>query len=733
MDVVRLGEFKDTIQVSYYTEDASAKAGSRYEAVSGTLVFEPQVLSKTIRVPLISSDAWSTTLEFKVRLHDPRGCDLGRYLFVCRVKVIDNDCFPTNRFEEPIKQYGPGNLIANGVPAIDLIVEYCKFNYTLPGITDKTWATLTIDQLQNLYYLLTIDLLKYVADDVLGPSPGLPLLITSSKELTLLLVGTLLVVPYGILNLLEYWKSQMKTSEISIQFMQENMFRKFTNYSEASRGKIKESEMGLVMVQDVPDMVENGYMRLVQLLKYLGKLAVSSYFILTENPDAEVPLVVSASAIALFVTANYRKSLACNEAVARKQADIVEVVQETNQKYRLIADYYMRPQVQVVLEDRTSSLRSASVPAKGARVMNDYFPGWISTGLVAFYLFFGGSAVVENQLQIGAFLATINAVKDIGDSFKDIFTACLDVGKAIGPVARVTEILNLPTNLSEMKRVNRIRRRMTKEFRTPAKLAELRLRFGTRYGSDAVPILLQDVCFAYPDSDKNVIRNVNLSVQPGNLVAVVGNLRGGKSTFIKLLGNVLLPTGGFYFVPSFLRILHVSDVPTLLKGSLWKNLAIGRDYWQDVQFETDRIVRICRRIGLGSAIMNQLEVTAAAFLAGTDEERDTSWQEALSQSDRVLIHLARAFIYNPEVLVMNRPTLRLPEDTAKIVIQVIKEFVDQKGVELPKQELWKRRPRTAFVSFVRLGGVQAADIVLKVDAGCVSTVDGADVSSDLIR
>jgi len=734
MDVVRLGTFEDTIQVSYYTEDASGKAGSRYEAVSGTLVFEPQELSKTIRIPIINTRDWNTTLEFNVRLHDPQGCELGRYLFVCRVKVIDDDWFPTPRFGEAMQRYGPGNLIANGVPAIDLLIEYCKVNYDLIGIKEKTWAALAVDQLQNLYYLLTIFSLKYVADDVLGPSPGLPLLVASSKELTLLVVGALLVVPYVVLNFLEYLKSQLQTEEISTQFLQENIFRKFTNYNDESRGRVKESEMGLVMVQDVPDIIENGYMKLIEIVKYLGKLAVSCYFIVRENPDAGGPLLISAVAVVLFVSTNYLKSVEFNAELTSKQADLLEVVQETNQKYCLIADYYLRPRVQELFEDRTDRLRAVSVPARGSKVVNDYFPGWISTALVSVYLWFGGSGVVEGDLQIGAFLATINAVKDIGDSFKDIFTACLDVGKAIGPIARVTEILNLPTNLHELKRDNRIRRRMTKEFRTPAKLAEFRLRYGKRCGSDAAPIVLQDMCFAYSDFDgTNVIDNVNLSVQPGNLVAVVGNRRGGKSTFMQLLGNVLFPTKGFYFVPSFLRILHVSVEPSLLKRSLWANLATGRNYWRDEQFEADRIVKICRRIGLSKVILDQLDEAKAAFLAGTEDSSDISWQASLTQSERVLIHLARAFIYNPEVLVMNRPTTRLPDATANLVIQLMSEFVNQKGVEMPQQDSWRRRPRTAFVSFVRLGGVKAADVVWKVDNGHVTAVDKKEVSMDWIR
>jgi hypothetical protein len=115
LDVVRLGEFKERIQVSFYTEDGSGKAGVRYGSASGTLIFEPGELSKSITVPIIDSDDWNTTLEFKVRLHEPVGCELGRYLFISRVKVIDNDFFPTNRFEEEMTKFGAGKLLTNGV------------------------------------------------------------------------------------------------------------------------------------------------------------------------------------------------------------------------------------------------------------------------------------------------------------------------------------------------------------------------------------------------------------------------------------------------------------------------------------------------------------------------------------------------------------------------------------------------------------------------------------------
>mmetsp|Transcript_99142 Transcript_99142/g.280778 ORF Transcript_99142/g.280778 Transcript_99142/m.280778 type:complete len:871 (+) Transcript_99142:61-2673(+) len=720
VDVARLGRMRGSCSVRYHTEDGSAKAGIRYRACSGEVRFGPGEVQKSFHVPIIDSRDWTTTLEFKLFLTDPQGCELGRYLFVSRVKVIDADFFPTNRFADEIRRFGPGQLVESGVSDIELLLEYFKLNYSFDNVAWKSWATLAVDLLGNMYYLLTIYLIKYIADDVLGPTPSNPLLVPDDRKLTLLGVGAIYLIPYGLLFMLDAWKAQLEISEDSRANLQENIFRKFMNYNEDSRSKVFGSEVGLVMVQDVTDIVDSGYMKMFEVAKNLGRVAVSSYFIVGENPDTLGFLGISAVAISGFVILSYRATVDTSERVSDEQASIVELVQESSQKYRLIADYYIRPQMQDMLQTRISGLNNATLPAKQQEVKNAYFPGWISTVLVAGYISIGGDGIVNGSIQIGAFLATINAVKDVGDSFRDIFTALLDVSRAIGPVQKITELLNLPTALRAMKATSEKLRSMTREQRCPDNLARLRVSSGLRFGSDAIPLQLQNVSFRYADSKRRVLEAVNLSVPQGRLVAVVGSLRGGKSTLIKILGQVLMPTQGIFFVPSYLRILHVSDQPMSLAASLWNNFAIGRVYWKDDEAEAARAIRICRRLGLGARILDELHRTKESFLSRVKADREEDWQCRLSNSDRSLISIARALIYNPEVLVMNRPTAPLADSTAERVFELLQEFVHNRGVELPPESASKRRPRTAFVSFVRMTGVRLADVVWSVEDGRVS-------------
>jgi len=740
LDVIRMGTMKGTIKVDYHTEDGSAKAGQRYESVSGTLVFAPGEVFKTIKIPLITLNKWDTTLEFKIILTNPKQCELGRYLYLSRVKVIGPLFFPSTRYSEGMTQYGSTSegFQKAGISGLDLFLEYCKLNLTVPGIKEKSIGILIIDQLNNFYFLLTTYIVQYAADGVLSvtdPQQLQQLPIPGQKEETLILLAVLYLLPFAVLNLLDVWKAQQKVAEESRAALQKSIFRKYLNFDEISRSGVSSSDLGLSMISDADDIVSSGYMNVFELFKQLGKLLVSLFFIGQENPDTLPPTVLVAAAIAVFIALNYEKSAELREEVSERQARIVDVAQEASGKISLIGDYRVRPLMEDTLAVRIEALNEASVPVSTTQVSNDYFPSWLSNLLVAGYIAFGGVAVLEGTVQIGTFLATVGIFKGISDTFKDIFTASLELSKAIGPIVKLTELLNKKTNLRAQKKINRRRRAVTKEERSPENLARLRKLSGQRFGTDAIPIRLENLTFSYPN-DPPKVKNVSVEVPQGSLVAVCGPRRGGKSTLIKLLGQVLDPSSGEIFMPSYLRILHVSASPIILEGSIWRNLTIGSiNYWRDPEFESMRAIRICQRLGLSSRFMTILKTTRERFLAGEDDDQDPesrNWRNFLSISDVMLVHLARAFIYNPEILVMNRPTSQLPEQLANEVFGLLREFVDNRGIELDPSSAEKRRPRTAFISFARAGGVLNSDVVWVVEKSTIRVAAKEEVSAILV-
>jgi len=312
-------------------------------------------------------------------------------------------------------------------------------------------------------------------------------------------------------------------------------------------------------------------------------------------------------------------------------------------------------------------------------------------------------------------LATVNVFKNVGEAFKDIFFVTLNLAKSVGPLQQITEVLNYPIVLPELKAINRQRRRITKEQRNPDNLKRLRQSTKQRYGTDGIPIIIRDLCFGYPGVDEIVFTNVNISVAQGKFVVILGDRRSGKRTIVRLLGQVFLPDSGSIFIPSYLRVLHVQGDPQILNCSMWRNLCVGRMYWTDTDVEIDRALTICRRIGLSSSSLKLLESTQESFREETDIDEQSDWEKKLTKTDRILIHIARAIIYNPEVLVMNQPTRALNPVAGSTVMTLLREFCDNRGVGLPSDSVAKRRPRTVFISSVR--HVDFADVVWKVGEG----------------
>merc|ERR1712232_1494487 len=82
--------------------------------------------------------------------------------------------------------------------------------------------------------------------------------------------------------------------------------------------------------------------------------------------------------------------------------------------------------------------------------------------------------------------------------------------------------------------------------------------------------------------------------------------------------------------------------------------------------------------------------------------KDESWTIRLSHNERKMINLARALLFNPEVLVLQKPLDDCDTEDVEIILGVLREFVDNRGVaeDIPFRA---RRPRTVFFS----GGMNA--------------------------
>lgn len=113
---------------------------------------------------------------------------------------------------------------------------------------------------------------------------------------------------------------------------------------------------------------------------------------------------------------------------------------------------------------------------------------------------------------------------------------------------------------------------------------------------------------------------------------------------------------------------------------------------------------------------NRHKITSSAY-----------WKK-LSYTDTAMVHLARALIANPEVLVVHRPARHFDARTGELIMRLLREFVNNRGIEIDRESRHRRRPRTCFFSTDSQWAAEQADLAWLVQSGNVQDVpiDGLD-------
>lgn len=219
-------------------------------------------------------------------------------------------------------------------------------------------------------------------------------------------------------------------------------------------------------------------------------------------------------------------------------------------------------------------------------------------------------------------------------------------------------------------------------------------------GLDA-EIQFDDVDFYYEEG-KPVLQGFNLTVHPGETIALVGPTGGGKSTIVNLLCRFYEPTQGTIRIDGVdyteftlhslqSRVGMVLQTPHLFSGSVRENIRYGKLEASDE------------------------EVEAAAKLAGAHEfvsALDGGYEanvgeggNNLSVGQKQLISLARAVLADPEILIM---------DEATSSVDTLTEALIQRGMEVLMSG------RTSFVIAHRLSTIKKADRIVVIEDGAIS-------------
>ena len=222
---------------------------------------------------------------------------------------------------------------------------------------------------------------------------------------------------------------------------------------------------------------------------------------------------------------------------------------------------------------------------------------------------------------------------------------------------------------------------------------------GKRPSGDRWDISVEGVSFRYPGSAREVLHDVSFTAKQGDIVAVVGRNGAGKSTLMDLLMRFYDPTAGWILVGGLdlkewnleawrQSVSVLTQEVFLFHATIAENIAYGRP--EATREEIELAARDCSAEPLIRKLPNGFQTVVG--------ERGAK----LSGGERQLVALARLFLRNPRILILDEPTSHLDGEALRRV-----------GLALKKLMVG----RTTFLVAHRAETIQLAERILLLDRG----------------
>jgi ATP-binding cassette subfamily B protein len=526
--------------------------------------------------------------------------------------------------------------------------------------------------------------LKIVFDYVFGAKPmsgwlsGLIGRVVGLDKLSVLNFAAAAVILIAVVSAVSTYAEKYLTTSVGQRVMHDLRLTLYNHIQRLSLAYFAQQKTGDLIVRmtsdidAVQDFVSSALLGIiVNCLTLLGMLGVMFYL------DWRFTLISLSVAPALFfVVYTFTRRIKTNtRAVKKKEGEIASVVQESLTAVRLIKafareDYESQRLDEKSLESVEMALLARSVKAKLAP-----FVELIVAAGTCLVLWYGARLVLTGQISSGALIVFILYLGKMYKPMRDLSKMTDTISKAQVGFERIREVLQTESQVRDLPRSRR------------APPFKGRIEF-------------ERVTFGY-EPGRPILKDVSLTVEPGQFIALVGPTGGGKTTLMSLIPRFYDPEEGRVKIDgadvrSFKlrslrdQISYVLQETYLFRATVWENIAYGKP-----SASRSEIVRAARL------------ANAHEFITRLPEGYDTvigERGETLSGGQRQRITIARAIIRDTPILLLDEPSSGLDAESEELVFEALARLMEGK---------------TSVVIAHRLATVMRAELIFVVEDGSI--------------
>ena len=357
-------------------------------------------------------------------------------------------------------------------------------------------------------------------------------------------------------------------------------------------------------------------------------------------------------------------------------SDTMSQVEETLGGLRIIKAFLAESKMSGRFDNVTENMKLKNTRVATRQALAHPVSEFLGTVMIAIVLWFGGTLILNSNSPIDAptFIYYMVILYSVIQPIKDLSKAAYSIPKGLASMERINKILESENHISEPKE--------------PKELND--------FTSD---ICFHDVSFCYADGGKQVLKNVDLKIEKGKTIAIVGASGAGKTTLVDLIPRFYDVDNGCITIDgtdikdvrtSDLRALmgNVNQDPILFNDTIFNNIAFG------VENATQEQVEEAARIA-----------NAHDFIMEKEEGYQTNIGDRgckLSGGQRQRVSIARAILKNPPILILDEATAALDTESERIVQEALDRLMSS---------------RTTIAIAHRLSTIKGADEIIVMDEG----------------